>query len=471
MVRIILACSIALISLIAVAGHGTSEGEQSNRHLLTHDMKENARRLMARASDSSNGGPQLHCDVDSISGLGGDVTVSWSGVAFTRTYDWIGMWTSSRNLTLFSAPIKFKYLLSNPNGCPSHSDEKSCTADSACKWASGVCTASVPASNGSVTFHVQNMRSDVVFFYVSGDIQYPELIAASQNVVMESPELPQGAHLATGGQGVMKVYWRAGGKVVSPGVKFGKGYFKSPASGDFSGNVPDGIAFDFVEGLADPSRVYSEDDMCDRSVQPAGRQGWFDPPNLLEAELSGLKPGQMYWYIYGDNATGWSEARHFYAPPAVNRSRRTVIAAFGDMGQTEMDGSWHHSWDFNDKGELPSINTTMGLYNDDSIEMVLHIGDISYAVGFMSEWENFFWQIEPVASRMPWMTSIGNHEQVYSGSFYTGTDSGGECGVPYNAYFPFASQKSSASKPLRGEGAVVLVHLRECCVCANVDRA
>ena len=34
--------------------------------------------------------------------------------------------------------------------------------------------------------------------------------------------------------------------------------------------------------------------------------------------------------------------------------------------------------------------TTKGLYNDDSIEMVLHIGDISYAVGYMSEWENFF---------------------------------------------------------------------------------
>jgi hypothetical protein len=69
------------------------------------------------------------------------------------------------------------------------------------------------------------------------------------------------------------------------------------------------------------------------------------------------------------------------------------------------------------------------------------------------------------------MTAIGNHEAStrllagslwllarssvsyvpagaqagYSASFYPGADSGGECGVPYNALFPFACQDSTTS--------------------------
>jgi hypothetical protein len=38
------------------------------------------------------------------------------------------------------------------------------------------------------------------------------------------------------------------------------------------------------------------------------------------------------------------------------------------------------------------------------------------------------------------MTAIGNHEQGASGTWLPSADSGGECGVPYNAYFPFAAQ-------------------------------
>ncbi|KAL2478392.1 putative inactive purple acid phosphatase 27 [Forsythia ovata] len=44
----------------------------------------------------------------------------------------------------------------------------------------------------------------------------------------------------------------------------------------------------------------------------------------------------------------------------------------------------------------------------------------------------------PVASKVSYMTAIGNHERDYksSGSFYSTPDSGGECGIPYETYFP-----------------------------------
>lgn len=45
-----------------------------------------------------------------------------------------------------------------------------------------------------------------------------------------------------------------------------------------------------------------------------------------------------------------------------------------------------------------------------NFDLLLHIGDISYAVGMAHRWEQFFWQIQPIASKMPYMVSIGNHE-------------------------------------------------------------
>jgi hypothetical protein len=46
-------------------------------------------------------------------------------------------------------------------------------------------------------------------------------------------------------------------------------------------------------------------------------------------------------------------------------------------------------------------------------------------------------QIEPLAARLPYYTSPGNHERDSpgTGAFQHGDDSGGECGVPFNARF------------------------------------
>lgn len=42
----------------------------------------------------------------------------------------------------------------------------------------------------------------------------------------------------------------------------------------------------------------------------------------------------------------------------------------------------------------------------------------------------FHEQVEPLAARLPYMTSLGNHERDWPGSGYMeGDDSGGECGV------------------------------------------
>lgn len=46
-----------------------------------------------------------------------------------------------------------------------------------------------------------------------------------------------------------------------------------------------------------------------------------------------------------------------------------------------------------------------------NVDSIFHIGDISYATGFLVEWDYFLHLISPVASRVSYMTAIGNHER------------------------------------------------------------
>lgn len=46
-----------------------------------------------------------------------------------------------------------------------------------------------------------------------------------------------------------------------------------------------------------------------------------------------------------------------------------------------------------------------------NVDSIFHIGDISYATGFLVEWDYFLNLITPLASRVSYMTAIGNHER------------------------------------------------------------
>jgi hypothetical protein len=357
--------------------------------------------------------------VDTIKGHLQPITVAWTDIEYTSSNDWIGVWASTEHYTLFQAPLKFKFVC---EVCRNHS----------------LVPPVFPPVNGSVDFIMQNYREDLVFIYVHGSSQYPESIARSQVITVANPQLPQGGHLSfvEGADGRidhsrMRIQWSSA-PVDAPVVKWGASSGKYTLSSHYS-------------NPANVSTVpYTKDDMCDTEVQPAGLHGFFPPPSNHTAVMYKLKPDTRYYYVYGSEAGGFSPERSFVSAPLPSPTHRTVIAAFGDMGNTEQDGSYHHSWDFGDKGEIPSQNTTNRIADDKDAEFVLHIGDISYACGFLSEWDNFFAMVEPVATSKPWMVGIGNHEQGFSKSWIPGTDSGGECGVPYNANFPWASQNPEA---------------------------
>jgi hypothetical protein len=44
--------------------------------------------------------------------------------------------------------------------------------------------------------------------------------------------------------------------------------------------------------------------------------------------------------------------------------------------------------------------------------MIFHIGDITYASGYLSQWDQFTAQVEPIASTVPYM--VGRLVQYYN---------------------------------------------------------
>jgi len=52
------------------------------------------------------------------------------------------------------------------------------------------------------------------------------------------------------------------------------------------------------------------------------------------------------------------------------------------------------------------------------IDMVIHVGDISYADGYQLHWDMFMRKIEPISARVPYMVAPGNHEFWFNFTAY-----------------------------------------------------
>eukprot|EP00927_Polykrikos_kofoidii_P034635 TRINITY_DN29349_c0_g1_i1.p1 TRINITY_DN29349_c0_g1~~TRINITY_DN29349_c0_g1_i1.p1 ORF type:complete len:510 (-),score=51.57 TRINITY_DN29349_c0_g1_i1:214-1743(-) len=113
-------------------------------------------------------------------------------------------------------------------------------------------------------------------------------------------------------------------------------------------------------------------------------------------EMTALMPGQYYFYTVGDKASGtWSEVAKFRARPDTSDWSPTMLV-YGDLGAENAVS-------------LPAMqaDTEAGEY-----DFVLHVGDLAYDLnsGNGTVGRAFMRSIEPIASRLPYMTVIGNHE-------------------------------------------------------------
>ncbi|KAG8366429.1 hypothetical protein BUALT_Bualt17G0078700 [Buddleja alternifolia] len=367
--------------------------------------------LLIQSSSSSQ--VSISVTPRSIPKSGDPITIKWSGIDPPSHLDWLGIYSPSNSS--HKDFIGYIFLSSSP------------------EWRSG---------SGSITIPLINLRSDYqfrIFHWVESEINPKKqdhdhnplpgtkhLLAESESIRFEPGRGPEQVHLAlTGRVGEMRVMF-----VTHDGkesfVKYGSGKSKM--------------------GRVEGTRVsrYDREDMCD---SPANESvGWRDPGFIHDGVMVGLDEGKKYYYQVGSDSGGWSSIYSFVSP--IKDSSETIAFLFGDMG------TWTPYSTFV-RVQKESISTIKWISRDieaygNKPAMISHIGDISYARGYSWLWDNFFNQIEPVASKVPYHVCIGNHEYdwplqpwrpEWSYPSYN-KDGGGECGVPYSLRFHMPGNSS-----------------------------
>ncbi|CAL4898421.1 unnamed protein product [Urochloa decumbens] len=289
-----------------------------------------------------------------------------------------------------------------------------CTAPIKFQYANFTNDAYNKSGKGSLRMQLINQRADFAFALFSGGLSAPKLIAVSNKVTFENPKAPVYPRLAQG-----KSWNESPGQVDTTSRRH---YHEWGPKGGHQMLSPAGTL------------TFGRNSMCG---SPARTVGWRDPGYIHTSFLKELWPDALYTYRLGhrlsDGTHIWSKSYSFRASPYPGQDSLQRVVIFGDMGKAEEDSSDEYG-----NYEQASLNTTKQIINDlENIDMVIHIGDLSYANGYSSQWDQFTAQIEPIASTIPYMIGSGNHERDWpdTGSFYGHNDSGGECGVPAQTMF------------------------------------
>jgi len=331
---------------------------------------------------AEHGGDYVRLDAEPpILQRSGDwLTLSWSGVEDPSSDDWVAVYVMPFQSLRDTSPVKYQYA----NQSATHLTE----------------------GKGSLRFSMLNMREPSIFVFFRNGTKYPVVAGSSSLVIFENWNEPLQAHLAlTSKPDEMRLVWVTKDSA-KPVLKWG--------------TEPD--QYNFVTSAT--TTTYERSDFCG---PPATTIGYLPPGMLHSAVMHSLEPNTRYYYAYGSDEGGFATAE-VVTGPLPSPDSTIQFLAFGDMGQAEEDVSREES------EMVASLNTTRLMAAEvDDMTVLLHIGDISYARGYGSQWDVFFSLIRPIATRIPYMTCIGNHEVDYphTTTTFNGTDSGGECGVAY----------------------------------------
>lgn len=349
------------------------------------------------------------------------VTVHWQGVSpEDRESCWLGLFFHGANLSyigtllfpasapfLKSAPIKFV----------------DCTSHNFMETGSG---------SRSVRLLAYRAPLEVALFAGGyGSDAVPRLLARSQTPLVASdaaePRYPRLAH--TGARDEMGLTWSSLEKGSTLADLFASDGQSTP-----------------LQRVRSAVNTYSAASLCS---SPANSSGFADPGFHHTVVFKNLKPGK-YLYRVGSLRGSF----------LISDSTSIRIGVIADVGATEPDGM-HYHW------EEPMASTTYNLTLGRNPDLVLHLGDLSYATGYAAKWDLFLDQMTPISGSVPYMTALGNHEQDRWAGLgpephaLAGVDSGGECGVPTYTRFPMPVDKDQASgwyQFSRGPVAFVIIN-------------
>ena len=107
------------------------------------------------------------------------------------------------------------------------------------------------------------------------------------------------------------------------------------------------------------------------------------------------KKENRYYYRVGDGEN-WSPVFSFatIAPFDPSAPVPLRVAVVGDMGLVNSNNT---------------IANLIKLVENQDIDVLLHVGDISYADLFEGQWDEYMRKMEPAVANVPYMTIPGNH--------------------------------------------------------------
>lgn len=358
------------------------------------------------------------------------ITVSCSTPAYG---DWIGLWSPSSANFSTTVPAKYMWLDSN----------RQYNASAAANG-TGVAT---------VRMQLINMRADYrVVFLRGGTGKNALAMSASPVITFADYNQALRARVIPGAdEDSMTIRWTSNSGLGQPTL-----YWSSTSGGPY-------------QSVNATSEHMSQSELCG---SPATGKGWRDLGWAHSATLTGLHSigaGKLIYYRYGDGISGLHNETSFRIPPPPGQSYPTTIIAFGDLGRGTPDYeaddviTWSHYGDAalnTSRALIAEVNQVMAAATElepiersnqhsstlpatgtaGSMDAIFHIGDISYATGYLSIWDWYLFMMEPIISRIPYGITVGNHEAGWyngaHGSFFSEADSGGECGVATQHVIP-----------------------------------
>lgn len=154
------------------------------------------------------------------------------------------------------------------------------------------------------------------------------------------------------------------------------------------------------------------------------------------AKMQNLKPGSLYVYRAQSydcdrdgTSTFYSNTYHYSAKDLSNSRESVNLAIYGDLGLVNGQS-------------IPRLTRDV---DDGKYDVIIHNGDFAYDLNTRhgQVGDEFMRKIEPIAARVPYQTSVGNHEIAENFTHYnqrfTMIDSGGSVtnGQHNNFYYSF----------------------------------
>ena len=191
--------------------------------------------------------------------------------------------------------------------------------------------------------------------------------------------------------------------------------------------------------------------------------GFTHSAEILLADAGASRPTRIF-YVLSDAVSTSAETVAAVPPPPGQSTFPATLLAFDDLGRGSLP--YDDAQTYGEYG-TPSVNTSRAIsslinesfFLETAPVAVWHVGDVSYATGYLSIWTWWAFMVSSWAGRITYVLGLGNHESGNKWgpasaspdasahfSYFDNNDAGGECGVVSSHVIPLPSS-ASADEP------------------------